>query len=56
MGATLDEVLLIAENALSGYLVEMEKSGAETASPSLAEEMEFPAGSVCVLIPLVRFS
>lgn len=45
MGVTLDEALLNAENALSDYLVDKEKSGAETASPSLAEEIEVPADS-----------
>lgn len=51
MGATTDEALLNAENAISDYLIEMEKSGAEAASPSLAEEIEIPAGSALVLIP-----
>ena len=51
MGVTVDEALLNAEDALSDYLIEMEKDGARPVSPSLVEETEVSAGSALVLIP-----
>lgn len=56
MGATMDEALLNAEEALRDYVIEMEKTGNEPVPPSLIEEIETPAGSALVSIPLVRLS
>ncbi|MCY3625326.1 MAG: type II toxin-antitoxin system HicB family antitoxin [Candidatus Dadabacteria bacterium] len=56
MGSTVDEALLNAEEALRGYVIETEKTGDELISPSLIEEVETPAGSALVSIPLVRLS
>ena len=50
MGATMDEALLNAQSALSDYMIEMEKAGAEIISPSLIEEVEIPAGGTIVLV------
>lgn len=56
MGATMDEALLNAEEALRDYVIETEKTGDEPVSPSLIEEVETPAGSMLVSIPLIRIS
>ena len=56
MGATVDEALLNAEEALRDYVIETEKSGDELVSPSLIEEVDPPAGSTLVSIPLIRLS
>ncbi len=56
MGATMDEALLNAEEALRDYAIETEKTGDEPVSPSLIEEIETPSGSVLVSIPLIRLS
>lgn len=56
MGTTMDEALLKAEEALRNYVIEMEKTGDEPVSPSLIEEIEIPARSALVSIPLVRLS
>ena len=56
MGSTMDEALLNAEEALRDYVIETEKTGDELISPSLIEEVETPAGSALVSIPLVRLS
>ncbi len=51
MGVTVDEALLNAEDALSDYLIEMEKFGDVPVSSRLIEETEIPACSALVLIP-----
>ena len=54
MGATMDEALLNAEEALRDYVIETEKTGDEPTPPSLIEEIEISAGNALVSIPLVR--
>ena len=54
VGATIEETLLNAQEALLDYVIETEKSGDKIVSPSLIEEIEPPAGSTLVLIPLDR--
>lgn len=56
MGSTVDEELLNAEEALWDYVIETEKTGDELISPSLIEEVETPADSALVSIPLLRLS
>ena len=56
MGVTMDEALLNAEEALRDYVIETEKTGDKPVSPSLIEEIETPAGSALVSIPLIRLS
>jgi len=54
MGATMDEALLNAREALLDYVIEAEKTGDELVSPSLIEEVETSASGALVLIPLDR--
>ena len=56
MGVTMDEALLNAEEALRDYVIETEKTGDKPVSPSLIEEIETPAGSALVSVPLIRLS
>ena len=56
MGVTMDEALLNAEEALRDYVIETEKTGNKPVSPSLIEEIQTPAGSALVSIPLIRLS
>lgn len=52
MGATMNEALLNAREALLDYVIETEKAGDEPVSPSSIEEVEIPASGVLLLIPL----
>ena len=52
MGATRDEALLNAREALLDYVIETEKTGDELVSPSSIEEVDIPASGVLLLIPL----
>lgn len=54
MGATRDEALLNAREALLDYVIETEKTGDELVSPSSIEEVETPASGALLLIPLDR--
>ena len=54
MGATLDEALVHAEEALSDASVEAERDGAALESPSAIEDVAVPAGSALVSVPLIR--
>lgn len=54
MGATRDEALLNAREALLDYVIETEKAGDELVSPSSIEEVETPASGALLLIPLDR--
>ena len=56
MGATLDEALLNAEEALRDYAAETEKDGQPLAAPSLLENVSPAAGSALVMVPLIRLS
>ena len=56
MGVTMDEALLNAEEALRDYVIETEKTGDKPVSPSLIEEIQTPAGSALVSVPLIRLS
>ena len=56
MGATVDDALLNAEEALRDYVIETEQTGEEPSPPSLIEEVKVPAGSALVSIPLIRLS
>lgn len=52
MGATMDEALLNAQEALLDYVIETEKAGDELVSPSSIEEVETSASVALLLIPL----
>ena len=52
MGATVDEALLNAQEALLDYVIETEKAGDELVSPSSIEEVETPVSATLLLIPL----
>ena len=54
MGATLDEALLNAEEALRDYAIEAEKDGEDLAVPSPFQSIATPAGNQLVSIPLIR--
>ena len=56
MGATLDEALLNAEEALRDYAAETEKDGQPLVVPSLLEDVPPAAGSTLVTVPLMRLS
>ncbi len=56
MGATMNEALLNAQEAILDYVIETEKTGNEIVFPSLIEKVEAPAGVALVLIPLDRLS
>ena len=56
VGATMEEALLNAREALLDYVIETERTGDEPVSPNSTEEVETPAGSTLVLIPLDRLS
>ena len=56
MGATLDEALLNAEEALRDYATETEKDGQPLVVPSMLENVSPAAGSTLVTVPLIRLS
>ena len=56
MGATLDEALLNAEEALRDYATETEKDGQPLVTPSRLENVSPAAGSTLVTVPLIRLS
>ena len=56
MGATIDEALVHAEEALHDYVVEADKDGDELATPTRLEQVYVPAGHALVSIPVIRLS
>ncbi len=56
MGATVDEALLNAGDALRDYAIEAERDGAELAPASPFQSIETPSGVQLVSIPLIRSS
>ena len=54
MGATLDEAIVNAEEALSDASVEAERDGISLEPPSAIEEVKVPAGSALASVPLIR--
>lgn len=56
MGATIDDALLRAEEALRDYAAETERDGDEPVPPSAPEEIETPAGHMLASVPLIRLS
>ncbi len=56
MGATLDDALLNAEEALRDYATETEKDGRTLVAPGLLEDVSSAAGSTLVTVPLIRLS
>ena len=56
MGATMDEALVNAEEALRDYAFEAERAGATLEPPSTIESVRAPAGSALVSVPLIRIS
>ena len=56
MGATVDEALVHAEEALRDYVIEAERAGEAITPPSAIERVETPAGHTLVSIPLIRVS
>jgi predicted RNase H-like HicB family nuclease len=56
MGATLDEALINAEEALRDYALEVEADGKTLPAPSDPETVAVPPGSVLIIVPLIRAS
>lgn len=56
MGATLDEAMLNAEEALRDYAAESEKDGLPLAAPSAPEELTVVEGCTLISVPLIRVS
>ena len=56
MGATLDEALLNAEEALRDYAVEAEKDRRPLVVPTALESVSPDIGSTLVTVPLLRLS
>ncbi len=56
MGATVDEALMHAEEALRDYAIETERAGEALTPPSAIERIETPPGHTLVSIPLIRLS
>jgi predicted RNase H-like HicB family nuclease len=56
MGATLDEALVNAEEALRDYARDMAIDGKALPPPSDPEALTVPSGSALVIIPLIQTS
>ena len=56
MGATVDEALVQAEQALRDYAIEAEKDGEELVPPRPMDEVSVSPGQMIVSVPLVRIS
>ena len=56
MGATVDEALMNAEEALRDYVLEAKQDGDTIQPPSVIESMTTPPGSALVFVPLIRLS
>lgn len=56
MGATMDEAMINAEEALRDYALEAERDGVDVVPPSAIEAVRPEVGSALVSIPLIRLS
>ena len=56
MGATVDQALMRAEEALRDYVLEAQRDGDAVKPPSAIESMATPPGSALVFVPLIRLS
>ena len=56
MGATVEDAMVNAEEALRDYVLEAERDGADIESPSAIESVVAPSGSALVSVPLIRLS
>lgn len=56
MGATIDEAMLNAEEALRDHVVEAEADGESVVAPSAPEQIETPPGASLILVPLIRLT
>ena len=56
MGASMDEAMINAEEALRDYALEAERDGDAIVPPSAIESVKPPSGSALVAIPLIRLS
>ena len=56
MGASMDEAMINAEEALRDYALEAERDGDAIVPPSAIESVKPPSGSALVTIPLIRLS
>ena len=56
MGATVDEALVNAEEALRDYVIEAEEAGDAITPPTLMERVTTPAGHMLVSVPFIRVS
>ena len=56
MGATVEDAMVNAEEALRDYVLEAERDGADIESPSAIESVVPPSGSALVSVPLIRLS
>ena len=56
MGASVDEVLVNAEEALRDYVIEAEEAGEAIRPPTPMERVATPAGYTLVSVPFIRVS
>ncbi len=56
MGASMDEAMINAEEALRDYALEAERDGDAIVPPSAIESVKPPPDSALVAIPLIRLS
>ena len=56
MGASMDEAMINAEEALRDYALEAERDEDAIVPPSAIESVKPPSGSALVTIPLIRLS
>ena len=56
MGASVDEVLVNAEEALRDYVIEAEEAGDAVRPPTSMERVTTPAGCTLVSVPFIRVS
>ena len=56
MGASMDEAMIHAEEALRDYALQAERDGDAIVPPSAIESVNPPSGSALVAIPLIRLS
>ena len=56
MGATIDEAMVNAEEALRDYVIEAENAGDAVEPPTPIERLKTLVGCTVVLVPLIRVS
>ena len=56
MGATMEDAMVNAEEALRDYVLEAERAGDDVESPSTIESVAPPTGAALVSVPLIRLS